>query len=371
MKILFINQTLGNPGGAEVFNSDLLNELAKVEKNTLTVASNNTKFLNMLSVPDIHTHQIQYVVDVVGNWKGLIKAPFFAPVLFLSYWKILNQTKYDVVLMSGFIEKIIATPIAKYLNIPVVWIEFGPLAPLFKKFFGFPKLLYLRAVNLPKKIIVPSQNTLKNLKNELKVSQNKFELIPCGRNISKKYNKHNQKNQITCISRLEKGKGQDILMQAFAQIHKKYPKLQLVFVGTGDFKAELVQLAKKLRITQKVSFLHEVPSALDVLAESKIAVFPSVWNLEGFGLVLIEALYTQTPVIAFNHGPGNEIITHNQNGLLAKSGSASDLAKKIDKLLQSKKLQEKIITRGKKDYENKYEIANIAKKYQELLEIWR
>lgn len=182
MKLLFINQSLGI-GGAETFNKELLFWLQNHGISVKTFVTNK-KFQKILEDVDIHSGQIPFVVDFIGNRKGFIKGIFLLPLTLIYYFLlVLSQRNSDIILMSGFIEKILVTPIAKLLKIKVVWIEFAPLKSIFDKFLGLNKLIYKLIVNLPNIIIVPSNNTLTELSEELNLPNSKFTLIPCARNI--------------------------------------------------------------------------------------------------------------------------------------------------------------------------------------------
>ena len=103
------------------------------------------------------------------------------------------------------------------------------------------------------------------------------------------------------------------------------------------------------------------------IKKSILCVFPSVWPLEGFGLVAVEAMSLGKLIVAFNRGPTNEIITHEKNGLLAKEGCVDDLAKNMIRLLDSKSkdktLVKKLGKQAQKDFQEKYLISNLVDDY--------
>jgi glycosyltransferase involved in cell wall biosynthesis len=175
-------------------------------------------------------------VDLIGNWKGLVKAIIFAPLLFIEYLFFLleNHRRYEVVLMSGFTEKILFSPLAKIFGLRVFWIEFGPMDSLLSKFGGLPKILYNLVKNIPQKVVVSSSNTLKKVAQNPGFKKNQLVTIPCGRNLKlkKRDSQKTRKNKvICCVSRLEKGKGQDYLLKAFAKLQKKISRVEIENCG--------------------------------------------------------------------------------------------------------------------------------------------
>lgn len=343
-KILFVNQTLGI-GGAESFNLGLISHLRQMGLIVETYVTNK-RFAKMLG-PD--TKMIPVVLDVIGNWKGLVKAAVLWPYGLFVYWFIVwTNRDADVVFMTGYIEKILVTPMAYLVGLPVVWVEFAPMQTIFKKFFGLPKLLYRLVSWIPDYLIEPTQNTRQKNTNILHVSTGRTKVIPCGLDIdAAKYAKIKPKKyKVCCVSRIEKGKGQDILMNAWPKVLAKFPTAQLYIVGEGD----------TLPKTVGVHLTGRVPDALKYMAESEICVFPSVWALEGFGLVMLEAMALGRPVIAFNQGTAPEIID-------AVLTTPDKLADSIIKILSDSALAKKLGAAGRLKYINNFTMGIVAPQY--------
>jgi glycosyltransferase involved in cell wall biosynthesis len=368
MTLSFVNQTLGI-GGAETFSCDLLWALKKFEHVTIEAYTNNDRFAKMLLSEQILVQKTPVVIDIIGDWKGLIKGFLLFPWALCVYARIAwNSRRCDVALLSGYPEKLLFTPLARLFKIPVVWIEFGPLEPIFQKFLGMPKLLYKCVQSLPHAIIVPTNYTKNSILHETSLHENKIIVIPCGSKMPiPKHMKGTKDQNIVCISRMEKGKGQDILAVSFSRVLKKYPKSRLQFIGEGDFLPIVQAKVHALGIHKNVDFLGFVPNVKKYLESAVICVFPSVWPLEGFGVVMIEAMAYGKPVVAFNRGPAHEILEHEKTGLLAKEGDVSELAKKIEMLLGSEQKRKTIGNEAQKVFREKYTIKSVAKKYMKIL----
>lgn len=365
-KLLFINQTLGI-GGAEQFGEDLLCEFQS-QGIEISAYVTHPQFQKSLVKRKISTQIIPVIIDIIGDWKGLVKAVFLFPKALFVYHQIVYQNRdTSVILLSGFPEKIIVSWFASWYKIPTVWIEYGPLETVFKKFFNLPFLLYKSVIEVPKLIIVPSKNTKKDLVKHFPMISSKLEVIPCGRPEPAKYHQEVKEHQIVCVSRMEKGKGQDLLVEAFNKVLKNSPDATLVFVGQGDFEKKIKEKVSYFNIENSVSFMGRVADPLSIMAESEVCVFPSVWDLEGFGLVTIEAMSLGKSVVAFNSGPTPEIIAHNINGLLAEKGNTKNLAEQITRLFDDKKLAQKLGVQAKKDFQNTYQISTVAVKYSHAI----
>jgi glycosyltransferase involved in cell wall biosynthesis len=356
-------------GGAEKFAHDLVLELAR-KKITINFYTTNSFLIESLNGKNyIKVEKIPVYLDFAGNGRGLIKSLLLLPTAKIYYLrtllKIMKNPDKQVIICSGFSEKIVVTPLAKFLNLSVFFIEYGPLEPIFKKFFGLPKLLYFLSKNFTKKVIVPSANTRRHLSKIF--SREKMVLIPCGSPIPKIKGVVKIKNSsIAVVSRLERGKGQDLAIKAFKLVQKEVSNAQLLIVGKGDSNYE--QELKKISVNNKqIKFLNFLEDKQKLVEESEIILCPSVWPLEGFGLTIIEAMALGKPIVAFNRNPGNELID-DRCALLAKDGDFINLAKQIIKLIKDKSLQEKLGKQAKEKFLKNYQIQKIAQQYLALLQ---
>jgi glycosyltransferase involved in cell wall biosynthesis len=147
------------------------------------------------------------------------------------------------------------------------------------------------------------------------------------------------------IGRLDRKKGQETFLRAIPQILCQREKVLFIIVGEetrGEegYREELINLCKRLKIEDHVKFLpftEEVPRFLSSL---DVFVLPS--DEETFGLVVIEAMAMQKPVIATDAGGVPEIINNGKNGLLVQPKDSSALAESIQKVLDDFSLRNNI-----------------------------
>lgn len=338
-------------GGAESFNRDLLSGLI-AENFGVSAYTNYQPFFKMLSQSGVPVWKIPYVVDIIGNWKGLVKAVFYAPLLFWNYWQIISlNSSADLILVTGYIEKILASPICRIKNKKIIWIEYGPLEPVLNKFFGFPKAIYLWALRFPCRVIFPSRHSADLNRKIFKTYPGPTEIIHlCSPLPPARYLRHPSAPLLAvCVSRLEPGKGQDLLIRSWKKVITRVPKAELHIIGEGDFRPQLEQLVSDLGLGNSISFLGRVDDALMHIARSAFVIFPSVWSLEGFGLVVTESMSLARPVVAFNKGPTSEILS-DHSGILVRVGDTDALAKSIIRLLNSPDLAVRMGNEGRKRY---------------------
>ncbi len=358
-------------GGAEVFLGDLLQALQVqgISSSVYTTGKQAAELFKKLNLP---VSRLNHHLDVIGDWKGLLKSILLLPFSTLETMRVLKkENSSDIILLSGFSEKILVSPIAYFFHMPVVWIEFGPLHTVFSKFFFLPKFLYRLVKEIPEKVIVPTKHTLDLLIPQTRLSLARLTQIPCGRRIDKKYLKTNKKKKkssalrIICVSRLESGKGQDILIQAMPSVLAAFPSARLDIVGVGMFQFELEQLVKTLQLEQSVRFVGFVPDALAEIQAANVLVFPSIWELEGFGLTITEAMALGTPVIAFKSGPVPELITH-ETGVLVEERTPEALASALISLLSDSERAAQLARRAQRRFLERFQISMIAEQYTKV-----
>ncbi len=126
------------------------------------------------------------------------------------------------------------------------------------------------------------------------------------------------------IARLVPQKDHLTLLAAFSQFLDVHPNSKLILIGSGDLKNDLVRFSEKIGINDKVIWIDRTENSYDFLYQMDLFVLPSKY--EGFGLVLLEAMQVNVPVIAANNSSIPEVLGKNYVGLF-ESGNIDDLLK--------------------------------------------
>ena len=361
--LTFVNQTLGI-GGAETLHSQLLKWLSD-EGVAINVYTTNRQFADKL--PFAKVEHTPIVIDIIGDWKGFVKGFLLLPIGFFYYgWLTWKSKNTDLIFLGGYIEKVLVSPWSNIFGIPIVWIDHGPLSEILSKFFGVPKLLYLAVKNVPAFIVTPSRFTAYDLEKNLGVPKKKLKVIP-NAIFEPKVRTKTLKTLVCCVSRLEKGKGQDLLIEAWQKVAKKMPQAHLNIVGEGDMFKKLKDKVADLKLGKNITLKGWVTDALIEIAEAEVFVFPSTWPLEGFGIVTIEAMSLGKPVVGFATGPLPEIVDMN-TGILVPPGDINSLASAIINLLKDEKLRMSLGQNARKKYEERFTFKSTGKKYLKVIE---
>jgi glycosyltransferase involved in cell wall biosynthesis len=133
---------------------------------------------------------------------------------------------------------------------------------------------------------------------------------------------------VGCVARLVWQKDHATLLKAFAIYSPKNPKARLILIGDGPLRNQLLELARELGILDSVVFVGKVSNVREHLQLLDVFVLSSI--TEGFGLVLLEAMEAELPIIASKISVIPEVL--GDSGLLFETGNPRDLARMIELL---------------------------------------
>jgi glycosyltransferase involved in cell wall biosynthesis len=147
------------------------------------------------------------------------------------------------------------------------------------------------------------------------------------------------------VGQLDKRKGVDVLLEAFARVHRQAPKARLVLVGRGPLQEMIESEVHRQNWGSTVLLPGFIDDVVSVMQAIDILLLPSLW--EGFGIVLIEAMAAGKPAISTNTSSMPEIIVDGQTGYLVPPGDAETLANRAIALLQNSSLREQFGRAGR------------------------
>jgi glycosyltransferase involved in cell wall biosynthesis len=174
-------------------------------------------------------------------------------------------------------------------------------------------------------------------------------LLPSN-NVNRRKYAEDYEKIVLFVGRLVYEKGPHILIEAANILRRN--DIKFLFVGEGSMKPYLLELGKKLGLSEKLYFLGHIPDDIlyAIYKMASVAVFPSLY--EPFGIVALEAMALGTPVIASAVGGLNEIIINGYNGIKVTPGSAYELAEAIVKIIDDPSLSKKLIENAKNFVKN-------------------
>jgi glycosyltransferase involved in cell wall biosynthesis len=131
--------------------------------------------------------------------------------------------------------------------------------------------------------------------------------------------------------RLVEQKGVSYAIDAFGQVAAEFPDAYLLIAGEGRLRAALESQAREAQLAERIRFLGWRGNIPAYMAALDVLLAPSLW--EGFGLVLLEAMAQQTPIIASAVSAIPEIVIDGETGRLVPGKDATALADALRGLL--------------------------------------
>lgn len=277
------------------------------------------------------------------------------PLFIASLWHALRQRPDLLVLAKATHEGAVGLFLSTIIRLPYVALSYGtellqaearPLRSAFTKtVFRRARVIIaisnftrcaLARLNIPsEKIVVVYPPVERPRTNALSVDE-----------IARIYGLE-QKRVILTVGRLVPRKGHDDVIRAVGVLKDRYPDLVYVVAGAGEFGAHLRRLAADLGVAERVYFLGRVPDvAIDGLYRAcEVFALPGRQHgtdVEGFGIVFIEAALRGKPVIAGRSGAIEEVVDHEITGLVVRPGVVDELVEAVVRLLDDGELRNRL-----------------------------
>jgi D-inositol-3-phosphate glycosyltransferase len=202
----------------------------------------------------------------------------------------------------------------------------------------------------------------------------KVKVVPLGTDLQQFDPSHYNKNDartffglphngytIGVLGRLDKLKGQHILLHAVPEVVRQHPDVMFLIagdetVGEHGYKEYLMRLCRRLDIERYVKYVPFTDDVPRLMAALDIFVLPSF--SETYGLVVVEAMAMERPIIATNAGGLPEIITNGKTGLLIKPRDATAVAWAIHRVLSDSALRVSLGHSAREEALKRYDFNN-------------
>jgi len=360
VKILHIIDSLGL-GGAQTVVKGIF-EFQKNNKNIFLFALRNRDILMKVN----HAN-----VQIFNSSKKYSFGPLFA------LRDLIKREKITILHCHLFKSQIFGFLLKKiwFRNIKLIFHEHGEI---FENHITY--ILFMRASRSTiNKIIAVSNATKENLTAKAGIKENKIQVLYNFVDLNK-YNKKNitwsieeerkklgiGKDELVIgfVGRLAKVKGCEYLIRSLPYLYFPY---KVIIAGNGSEKNNLNELAKSLKVDNRIIFLGYREDVVYIYHLLDVLVVPSIF--ESFGLSIVEAQCMFIPVIATDAIALNELIKNKENGLLFELKNPIDLSEKIKLLYRDKELRSKLVKSGLesvKKFDLEDYIYNINKLYEDI-----
>lgn len=166
------------------------------------------------------------------------------------------------------------------------------------------------------------------------------------------------------IGRLTEQKGMDVFIYAIKKVVNKHPNVVGVIIGDGEERVRLEKLTKELGMTNHITFLGYQKNILNLMGQLDFVVLSS--RGEGLPLTPIETFSQGKTIIASDVTGSREVVANGINGLTFQKDDTYQLADKIVKLIEDKKLLKQLEKGALETYQKKYDYKKFIKEYQNV-----
>ncbi len=241
------------------------------------------------------------------------------------------------------------------------------------RWYGFVKMQGRVASRLPR-IVVVSENSIKDINTDMGVSLDRMRLVPVGVDPDLfKPLPHVRRipgRLITTASADVALKGLSYLLEAMAKLRTERD-ITLTIIGKPR-AGHSNDLIDRLGLRPFIDFVSGVTDEriVELYAEAELAVVPSLY--EGFSLPAIEAMCTGTPLVATNGGALPEVTgTHLETVFQCRAGDAEGLATQIRFAFDNAELRDRVGAAGRRRFVERWSWSHCAEltveQYREVL----
>jgi len=180
---------------------------------------------------------------------------------------------------------------------------------------------------------------------------------------------------VGCAGRLRRWKGFHHFLESAALVLKELENAHFVIIGGRvfdkqfDYPNYLKKRTSELGIEKHVSFIGHRNDLPEILGSLDLLVHTA--QKEPFGRILIEAMASRLPVVAFHDGASPEIIIENETGYLVPPGSSISMAEKIVELIRKPEMRKRMGNNGYYRVLRRFDLrktsSEIVKIYSSLL----
>ena len=166
------------------------------------------------------------------------------------------------------------------------------------------------------------------------------------------------------IGRLVPGKNYSTMLKAVAKITNVDPTVKFFIVGGGSSEQELIKMCKDLKIRDNVIWLGRTEHIREFLSKIDLFIFAS--KGEGFGLVLLEAMLANKPILAANNSAIPEVLGSNYKGLFS-TNDYEFLSDRIIDLMNDHTKSEFLVT----DYKEQIKLFDPVDMADNVLKVYK
>lgn len=315
--------------------------------------------------------------NLFSNQSNIYEKKDFLDEFIDKTFQYIEEHEIDVVHAHYWLSGLVAKEIQQKYKIPFIFTSHS--LGVFVQENGLDRISAEKEIlNIADKVTASSKFEKDNLLNRYGVDKLKIHITTPGldKKIFKAYRGVKRNNTILSVGRIQKQKGQLQTLDLFKSLQYRIKGLELIFVGgpsgvDGDaYLTKMKNRIEELKIEEEVQFLGSLSQKKLVKLMKKSTLLIHSAESETFGLVAIEAHRLGVPVLSTNQGSFKEIISNNENGLVAKSFDDVQVYDFIIKLFEDDKYRSQVINNAVKNslvFNWEITAENLKKAYKKVI----
>ena len=287
-------------------------------------------------------------------------------------WRLCRQVEWNVVHVHWPIPQGVLALLGCRRRTPIVSTFYGADLALARK-SGLLTGLVRRIAARSEAVTAISRHTGQTL---AELSGVQPTIIPYGIDMTPRYvdtpGREHGRSEILTVGRLIERKGHTVLIRAMAQIAATRDDVVLTIVGEGQERPRLESLIRELGLAERVQLTGSVSDEELERAYARCdmfvlpAIVDSAGDTEGLGMVLLEAMRYEKPVIASDIGGITDIVIHEETGILAPPADPAALAAAIVALLDNREMAERLGKQGRQINARRFAWNHIVATYLDI-----
>jgi glycosyltransferase involved in cell wall biosynthesis len=170
------------------------------------------------------------------------------------------------------------------------------------------------------------------------------------------------RKNVLFVGQVSRPKGIELLLNAFRIIRSRYNDVFLHIVGGCEDPGILQSIRnRESEVEAHLKFWGYQPNTLQLFKEATVYVQPSLpsYFAESFGRGVVEAMAAGVPAVCFRCGALEELVVHEETGLLCEDETPECLANSLEQLLVNAELRKKLGAKARERYENVYSSSQV------------
>lgn len=338
MRILIVNRCMGIFwGGGETFDYNIAQNLTAMHHKVAILTGKPLFFQKKNIIPNLETNYLSTPYLRKFSYQMMDRIPK-VPTLFMLLdlylferaafaWIKMHQSDFDVVHILG-LTRLAKKTVQKLKKPTILWYPGPPSerwdmrdlremndSRLLKLFSHGDAVSFLRNRNIEVDNIVPGVQTNFFRKTDIEIRKN--------------YGISKDEILLLSCARLIPDKGFDFLIDGFKLAYENFPKLKLMILGDGPYKANLEKKAESLNLKEQIILTGRIENKDISDYYSSADIFLLLSRYENLSNAVLEAMSCELPVIATNVGGISLQIEDGVNGFLVNYQDRDNLCKKI------------------------------------------